>query len=137
MTVKLGVVMDPIADITYKKDTTLALLDAAQQRGCELWYMEQSDLSIQNGRAMARMAPLNVRMNPEDWFDLGEYQELPLGELDILLMVTVSVVVVVEIRGILSAIDAVMKARTSQGAIALIVRLLIAVTTIVRQAPTR
>lgn len=86
MTVKLGVVMDPIADITYKKDTTLALLDAAQQRGCELWYMEQSDLSIQNGRAMARMAPLNVRMNPEDWFDLGEYQELPLGELDIVLM---------------------------------------------------
>lgn len=64
-------------------------------------------------------------------------RELESNELDILLMVTVSVVVVVEIRGILSAIDAVMKARTSQGAIALIVRLLIAVTTIVRQAPTR
>ena len=64
-------------------------------------------------------------------------RELESNELDILLMVTVSVVVVVEIRGILSAIDAVMKARKSQGAIALIVRLLIAVTTIVRQAPTR
>ncbi|MAD44492.1 MAG: glutathione synthase [Oceanospirillaceae bacterium] len=86
MTVKLGVVMDPIADITYKKDTTLALLDAAQARGCELWYMEQADLSIQNGRAMARMAPLEVRMNPEDWFGLGEYQEVPLSTLDVVIM---------------------------------------------------
>ena len=26
MTIKLGVVMDPIADINYKKDTTMAML---------------------------------------------------------------------------------------------------------------
>jgi len=86
MTVKLGVVMDPIADITFKKDTTLALLNAAQERGCELWYMEQGDLSIQNGRAMARMAPLTVEMNPECWFGLGEYLEQSLSSLDIVLM---------------------------------------------------
>ena len=36
MTVKLGVVMDPIADINVKKDTTLAMLLAAQRRGWEL-----------------------------------------------------------------------------------------------------
>ena len=44
MTVKLGVVMDPIAGINYKKDTTLAMLWAAQDRGWELFYMEQADL---------------------------------------------------------------------------------------------
>ncbi len=86
MSIKLGVVMDPIADIAFKKDTSLALLHAAQERGCELFYMEQSDLSIQNGKAMGRMAPLTVAMNPEHWFDLGDYREQPLAELNIILM---------------------------------------------------
>lgn len=86
MSIKLGVVMDPIADIAFKKDTSLALLHAAQERGCELFYMEQSDLSIQNGKAMGRMAPLRVAMNPEHWFDLGDYREQPLAELNIILM---------------------------------------------------
>ena len=63
MSLRIGVVMDPIADIAFKKDTSLALLHAAQERGCELFYMEQSDLSIQNGKAMGRMAPLKVAMN--------------------------------------------------------------------------
>ncbi len=86
MSIKLGVVMDPIADIAFKKDTSLALLHAAQERGCELFYMEQSDLSIQNGKAMGRMAPLKVAMNPDHWFDLGDYREQPLAELNIILM---------------------------------------------------
>ncbi len=86
MSIKLGVVMDPIADIAFKKDTSLALLHAAQERGCELFYMEQSDLSIQNGKAMGRMAPLKVAMNPEHWFNLGGYDERPLAELNIILM---------------------------------------------------
>lgn len=86
MAVSLGVIMDPIADISYKKDSSLALLFAAQERGCELWYMEQQDLYIDNGKAMARMAPLKVAMNPEHWFDLGEWQERPLAELGIVIM---------------------------------------------------
>lgn len=86
MSIKVGVVMDPISAITYKKDTSLALMNAAQERGCELWYMEQGDLSIQNGKAMGRMAPVRVMMDPEHWYELGEYQELPLSSLNIILM---------------------------------------------------
>lgn len=86
MSIKLAVVMDPIADITYKKDTSLALLHAAQQRGCELWYMEQGDLYIENGIAMGRMAPISVQMNPDNWFELGDYRQAPLSELNIIIM---------------------------------------------------
>ena len=53
MTIKLGVVMDPIAGITYKKDTTMAMLWAAADRGWELHYMEQRDLYLDQGVAMA------------------------------------------------------------------------------------
>ena len=86
MSIKLAVVMDPISQIAFKKDTSLALLNAAQERDCELWYMEQSDLYIENGVAMGRMAPLSVEMNPEKWYELGQYQHRPLSELNIILM---------------------------------------------------
>ncbi|GIR70000.1 MAG: hypothetical protein CM15mP74_12510 [Halieaceae bacterium] len=47
MSLKLGVVMDPIESINYKKDTTLALLWAAQDRGWSLFYIEQDGLSLE------------------------------------------------------------------------------------------
>ncbi|MBB6519894.1 glutathione synthase [Pseudoteredinibacter isoporae] len=86
MQVKLGVVMDPISAITYKKDTTLALLLAAADRGWELFYMEQADLYLDQGRAMANMKPLKVFANPEKWFELGDAQQQPLAELNAVLM---------------------------------------------------
>lgn len=44
MSVRVGIVMDPIASISYKKDSSLAMLLAAQARGWTLFYMEQRDL---------------------------------------------------------------------------------------------
>ena len=86
MTIKIGVVMDPIANITYKKDTTLAMLWAAQARDWKLHYMEQQDLYLEGGVAWARMAPLTVFHDPEAWYSLGEYRDRELAELDVILM---------------------------------------------------
>ena len=86
MTVKLGVVMDPIANITYTKDTTMAMLWAAQSRDWELFYMEQADLYLEDGVARASMAPLNVFHDPDHWFELGDSAPVELAELDVVLM---------------------------------------------------
>ncbi|WP_417581261.1 glutathione synthase [Nitrincola sp.] len=86
MSIKIGIVMDPIEAISYKKDSSLAMLWAAQRKGWEIWYMEQSDLSLVQGQAMGRMAPLQVAMNPDQWFSRGVYQQLPLSTLDVILM---------------------------------------------------
>ncbi|MBY4678357.1 glutathione synthase [Marinobacterium arenosum] len=86
MSIKLGIVMDPIESISFKKDSSLAMLWAAQRKGWQLWYMEQSDLFLRDGVVKARMAPLTVAMEPENWFQRGDYQELPLAELDVVLM---------------------------------------------------
>lgn len=83
---KLAVLMDPIASVNYKKDSTLAMLWAAAKRGHELWYLEASDLSLQQGQTQARMAPLTVFENPEKWFELGEFVTQPLAKMDALLM---------------------------------------------------
>jgi glutathione synthase len=86
MTVKLAVVMDPINTINFKKDTTLAMLLAAQKRNWELWYIEQDDLYLQDGIAMAQMQALEVRYDPQDWFTLGAAIRRPLSEMDVVLM---------------------------------------------------
>lgn len=83
---KIGVVMDPIADITYYKDTTLALLLAAQARGHSLLYMEMVDLYLDQGEARAHAKPLKVYPNESHWFDLEAGKLLALAELDAILM---------------------------------------------------
>lgn len=88
MTVRpsLAVVMDPIADIKYAKDSTLAMLLAAAARNWDLWYLEQHDLSLRDGVAWGRARSLAVRADPVSWFTLGERQDLRLGELNCILM---------------------------------------------------
>ncbi|HEY2808074.1 MAG TPA: glutathione synthase [Steroidobacteraceae bacterium] len=83
---RLGVVMDPIGAINYVKDSTLAMLLAAQARGFALSYLEQRDLSLRDGVALGRMRPLSVRADPADWFTLGEAAVEPLSSLSCLLM---------------------------------------------------
>jgi len=83
---RLGVVMDPIATINFKKDTTLALLLAAQKAGFSLVYMEQPDLFIESGVAAASMRPLTVFDDPDCWHQLGAAAEAPLAELDVIIM---------------------------------------------------
>src|SRR5262249_41658406 len=83
---RLGVVMDPIGAITYAKDSTLAMLLAAQARGFALSYLEQADLMLRDGIALGRTRPLSVRADPKGWFSLGERSTEPLGRLDCILM---------------------------------------------------
>ena len=84
--IKLGIVMDPISDINIKKDSSFAMLLAAQSRGYQLFYMEMLDLAMVNGKAMANMRPLTVKQDANDWFTLGEAKDTPLADLDVVLM---------------------------------------------------
>ena len=86
MSVRLGIVMDPIASISYKKDSSLAMLLAAQERGWTLFYMEQQDLYQDQGVARARMRPLKVFADPQHWFELEAETDSALSDLDVILM---------------------------------------------------
>ena len=84
--IKLGVVMDPISAIHFKKDSTLAMLLAAQQRGYELHYFELADLYLAGQEARCLSRRLQVQYDPQHWFDLREAQDIPLAQLDVILM---------------------------------------------------
>ncbi len=84
--IKLGIVMDPISEINIKKDSSFAMLMAAQERGYQLFYMEMADLAMVNGVAMGNMRPLKVINDASKWFELGEAKDTPLSELNVVLM---------------------------------------------------
>jgi glutathione synthase len=83
---RLAVLMDPIRSITPAKDSTLAMMLAAQARGIDLLYFEQRDLWARDGRAMARLTPVTVRDDPKDWFSLGQSTVGRLADVDAVLM---------------------------------------------------
>ncbi len=86
MPVKLGMVMDSIALINIKKDTSFAMLLEAQARGWELYYMELNDLFMRNGIAYARTRTLTVQRDAKQWYSFIEEQDMPLHVLDAILM---------------------------------------------------
>jgi glutathione synthase len=83
---KLGVVMDPIAGIHFKKDTTLALLLEAQKRNWSLYYLEPRDLYLKNGITYGRSRPLKVFNDPKRWFEFAAEAYHELHHFDVILM---------------------------------------------------
>jgi glutathione synthase len=83
---RLAVVMDPIESIKFAKDTTLAMLLAAQTRGFSLFYLTQSDLFLRDGVALGRARPLTVKADPVNYFTLGSPAVEALGKFDVILM---------------------------------------------------
>lgn len=86
MAITLGIVMDPIQSINVHKDTSLALLLAAQERGFDLLYMEQEDLYLAQGDAFAKVRPLFVMDNKDKWYELGPAEDKCLGDINVILM---------------------------------------------------
>ncbi|HEX2790707.1 MAG TPA: glutathione synthase [Steroidobacteraceae bacterium] len=84
--VRLAVVMDPIEHIKFAKDSTLAMLLAAQARGWTLSYLEPGDLRLRDGVAEGRARPLSVKADPQHWHTLGPPQLQALGTFDVILM---------------------------------------------------
>ena len=82
----IGIVMDPISAINIKKDSSFAMLLAAQAKGWKLQYMEQQDLYLSQGKVMASMRDLQVNDDAENWYQLGEPKTRRLSELDAILM---------------------------------------------------
>ena len=86
MALRIGVLMDPIATINTKKDTTLGLLRAASAAGHQLTYLEQADLNVRNGETMASLRSLTVYDDDTAWYAMGERYDASLSTLDVVLM---------------------------------------------------
>jgi glutathione synthase len=86
MTIKLGVIMDPIEGIKASKDSTFAMLLEAQKRGYEIHYLQASDLLLKDGKIMAQCTQISVYDRPENWFEKHSFTQIDMTNLDIVLM---------------------------------------------------
>ena len=78
--------MDPIGSINIKKDSTFAMMLAAQRRGWNLWYLELADMFQLNGSTLARLRAVEVTDDRADWYRFKDESTRPLAELDVVLM---------------------------------------------------
>jgi glutathione synthase len=86
MELEIGVVMDPIGSIKIAKDSTFAMLLAAQRRGWRVQYMEVSDLFLLDARTWARMRELRVSDDATGWYRVVRETTRPLDSLPLILM---------------------------------------------------
>ena len=90
MTIKIGFVMDSIASINIKKDTSFAMLLEAQKRGYELYYMQIEDLYITNGEPRATAQIITVtqvdKQESNNYYHVSKSLDINLGELSVLMM---------------------------------------------------
>lgn len=86
MSKRIGFVMDPIEGINPVKDTTLALMLAAQKTGADLFYMGVDGLYVEGSRAFAIARRIRVFDDPERWFEAEPPERFALASLDLIVM---------------------------------------------------
>lgn len=80
------VIMDPIETVNYKKDTTLAMMWSAEDRGHSLGYCQIHGLWLDQGQLKVDAQALNVRRDPNDFYTLAEKVTQPITDYDVILM---------------------------------------------------
>ncbi|MBA2651691.1 MAG: glutathione synthase [Tatlockia sp.] len=85
---KLAILMDPIHQLKAYKDSTVAMIKAAEAVGWSCVYFTQNDLYCQQGRAFARVSSITVKADEKsaDWAEVKCLGEKPLSDFDIILM---------------------------------------------------
>lgn len=96
-TMKFAFIIDPIQKLDPGHDTSVALMEAAQQLGHEVWITQAESLSVVNGQAWAvlqrvQLTPVQLVdgrwLIPQPWFELGESIFQALESMDAVLMRT-------------------------------------------------
>ena len=80
-------ITDPLDGFNLDKDSSLAMMRQAQQRGHAVWVCGTSDLQWQRGeRVSALMQRLYLKEPANDWYHVEETQAKALCEMDAVLM---------------------------------------------------
>ena len=83
---KLGVIMNPIEDITIKKDTSFELMLSAQRRGWEVFYIKPDEIYAELGEVYGNLQEITLQDELPDYFRIHNKNIASLSELDVILM---------------------------------------------------
>ena len=92
---KLAFIIDPIAQLDPGHDSSVAMMEAAQKLGHQVWITEASQLSIVEGKAWGYLQPVSLKpvklvdgywQAESDWYLVGEKILTCLEEMDAVFM---------------------------------------------------
>jgi glutathione synthase len=95
--VKFAFIIDPIQRLDPGHDTSVALMEAAQALGHEVWLTQAAKLGVADGKAFApleqvHLTPVQLQegrwVAANDWFTLGDRALMPLEAMDAVFMRT-------------------------------------------------
>ena len=92
----IAFVMDPLDSLSLKKDSTLAMIRAAQERGWMISYVTQDGLALVRGEPVATAArlrlsdafaaDLDAATAGPDWYVLEPAADVPMTDFDVIMM---------------------------------------------------
>ena len=80
------VVMDAIEQVNYKKDTSLAMMWAAEDRGHTLAYCQIHDLWLDQGTLKVDAQGVQLQRDPANFYQLADKKTQLITEFDVILM---------------------------------------------------
>lgn len=83
---KLAVLMDNIANINPKKDSSLAMMLEASRRGWQIHTFDTTDLFSEKGIVYAMSSKTNVKDDIDNWFEKQDSHTTELSDFDVVLM---------------------------------------------------
>ena len=95
--IKIAFLMDPLSSLSLQKDSTLAMMRAAQVRDWRIYCLQQQDILLQEGEVRLHVQPLRLvgafagSLNPAEvagqcWHELGPCELRPARDFDVIFM---------------------------------------------------
>ena len=94
---KFAFIIDPIAKLDAGHDSSVAIMEAAQELGHQVYITQASQLGVVDGQAIAELTPVTLKpvtlgdnrwVAEPDWFSLGPSQWQSLSTMDVVFMRT-------------------------------------------------
>ena len=72
MPLRVAIQMDPIESVNIEGDSSFVMGLSAEARGHKLWHYHPRQLTLRDGKAIARARPMSLRRKKGDHFTLGD-----------------------------------------------------------------
>jgi glutathione synthase len=79
-------IADPLESFTIQKDSTLAMMRAAQGAGHSLWFVESHGILWKENAVIADCQSLKIKPSSTSWFELGPIESRALQDFSAVLM---------------------------------------------------
>jgi glutathione synthase len=83
---KLAFILDPLHGLKAYKDSSIAMMRAAHERGHEVFAIQREALTWRDGVVASRAHAIRTRDDDRGWYDLGEDAVYPLTAFDAVVM---------------------------------------------------